>query len=141
MVLEPIPRKRAAHSNIRVRDKSGGYTYQEGGKSPRGSNGEMSPSQKRELERKNRIQQKIADFRMLKYQQEQDKLNKQEEEAEKKRKDLEDAATRRNAYMESQKKKLQIYKVERALKLSEENLLAEEQLRKVTEDKARRMAG
>ena len=45
----------------------------------------MSPSQQKELEKKNRVQQKIAEFRMLKYQREQERLRKEEDEAEEQR--------------------------------------------------------
>ena len=45
----------------------------------------MSPRQRKELEKKNRVQQKIAEFRMLKYQREQERLRKEEEEAEEQR--------------------------------------------------------
>ena len=83
ITLSPIQRK-AAETKIRVRDKAGGYQYvsaaslhASNSNSPR-CNGEMSPSQRRALEKKNKTQQKIAEFRMLKYQREQEKQQKED---------------------------------------------------------------
>ena len=69
---------------MRTRDRTGGYTYAKGSvaslhtKSP----DDLSPTQKVELERKQRIQEKIAEFRLIRFQKEQEKVNKQNEEAE-----------------------------------------------------------
>ena len=51
----------------------------------------MSPGQRRALEKKNKTQQKIAEFRMLKYQREQEKLQKEDEDAEEQRRKLAEA--------------------------------------------------
>ena len=143
VTLSPISRKQAAHSNVRVRNKAGGYQYISAGSlnESAGKAGDMSPRQRRELEKKNRVQQKIAEFRMLKYQREQEKLRKEEEEAEAQRQKLAEAQERRARYMETQRAKLQEYQVARALELSQQALKEEEGMRAAAEREARRRAG
>ena len=57
---------------MRTRDRSGGYNYHKASMaSLRSKNPEdLSPSQKIELERKQRIQEKIAEFRLIRFQKE-----------------------------------------------------------------------
>ena len=57
---------------MRKRDRSGGYNYTKASmaslhaKSP----DDLSPMQREELERKQRIQEKIAEFRLIRFQKE-----------------------------------------------------------------------
>ena len=72
---------------MRKRDRSGTYTYQQTsqtsltGRSPES----LTPHQKQEMERKKRIQEKIAEFRLIRFQKEQEKIKAQQEEAENER--------------------------------------------------------
>ena len=145
ITLSPIARK-AAEAKVRVRDKAGGYQYVSAASlhgsnsnSP-GRNGEMSPAQRRALEKKNKTQQKIAEFRMLKYQREQEKLQKEEEDAEEQRRKLTEAQDRRANYMAAQKQRLQEYQVARALSLGQQALKEEEEMRQRAEREAQRKA-
>lgn len=61
----------------------------------------LSPRQKREVERKNRIQERIAEFRMLKVQKEAEKMQKVADDAEAERIKLERQQERRRAYMDA----------------------------------------
>ena len=71
-MLEPIAKRKGATSTVRTRDRSGGYNYHKASiASLRSKNPEdLSPSQKIELERKQRIQEKIAEFRLIRFQKE-----------------------------------------------------------------------
>ena len=61
---------------MRKRDRSGNYTYGQTsnvsltGRSPES----LTPQQKLEMERKKRIQERIAEFRLIKFQKEQEKI-------------------------------------------------------------------
>ena len=68
MTLQPIAKRQGATSTVRKRDRSGGFTYQKGSvASLNGTTKEMSPEQKQEMEKKKRIQEKIAEFRLIRF--------------------------------------------------------------------------
>lgn len=66
-----------------------------------GEGHDLSPNQKVEMERKQRIQEKIAEFRLIRFQKEQEKVKKQQEEAEAERVKLIRQQERRRRYMDS----------------------------------------
>ena len=61
---------------MRTRDKTGGYTYTKDSIASLHAAGrdDMSPNQKQEMERKQRIQEKIAEFRLIRFQKEAEKV-------------------------------------------------------------------
>ena len=61
------------------------------------------------MERKRRIQEKIAEFRLMRFQKEHDKIKKEQEEAEAEKLKLQRQQDRRRRYMNTQKVKLQEY--------------------------------
>ena len=61
----------------------------------------MSPNQKVEMERKQRIQEKIAEFRLIRFQKEAEKVQKEQDEAEMERTKLQRQQDRRRRYMEN----------------------------------------
>jgi len=58
------------------------------------------------MERKKRIQEKIAEFRLIRFQKEHEKLRKEQEDAEEEKLKLIRQQEKRRRYMESQKVKL-----------------------------------
>ena len=58
------------------------------------------------MERKKRIQEKIAEFRLIRFQKEHEKLRKEQEDAEEEKLKLIRLQEKRRRYMESQKVKL-----------------------------------
>ena len=58
------------------------------------------------MERKKRIQEKIAEFRLIRFQKEHEKLRKEQEDAEEEKLKLMRLQEKRRRYMESQKVKL-----------------------------------
>ena len=61
------------------------------------------------MERKKRIQEKIAEFRLIRFQKEQEKIKAQQEEAENERMKLLKQQESRQRYMNSQRAKLAEY--------------------------------
>ena len=56
VILQPIAKRQGAISHVRQRDRSGGYTYAKGSiAQPSDRNEDLSPNQKQEMERKQRI--------------------------------------------------------------------------------------
>ena len=78
------------------------------------------------MERKQRIQEKIAEFRLIRFQKEQEKVRKEEEEADAERIKLKQQQERRRRYMDNQKAKLQEYQVTRADDIADASALMEE---------------
>ncbi len=79
MVLEPIAIRQGANSTVRKRDRTGAYTYQRNGSIGDGKGGRegrnsISPKHKQEMERKQQIQEKIAEFRLIRFQKEHEKV-------------------------------------------------------------------
>ena len=60
---------------MRTRDKSGGYNYTKGSVANlMEKEDELPANQKIEMERKQRMQEKIAEFRLIRFQKESDKI-------------------------------------------------------------------
>ena len=77
---------------------------------------------------------------MLKYQREQEKIEKEEEERAEQRRKLAEAQERRANYMNYQKSKLQEYQVARALHVEKQALAEEQEMRRRAEHEAQRRA-
>ena len=75
------------------------------------------------MERKQRIQEKIAEFRLIRFQKEQEKVRAEEDEAEAERTKLQKQQERRKRYMENQKAKLAEYQINKAAGMSVTNLV------------------
>ena len=74
IVLEPIAKRKGAESTVRKRDRSGNYTFQQSSQADLKSPESLTPNQKIEMERKKRIQEKITEFRLIRFQKEQEKV-------------------------------------------------------------------
>lgn len=92
------------------------------------------------MERKKRIQEKIAEFRLIRFQKEQDKLRKEHEDAAAERDKLERAAERRRKYMDAQKAKLAEYQLSKHEMYESVNLQAMERKRKMQVENRRRQS-
>lgn len=93
------------------------------------------------MERKKRIQEKIAEFRLIRFQKEQEKIKAQQEEAENERMKLLKQQESRQRYMNSQRAKLAEYQISRASRLSEFTLLQMDAQRKQAAMAAKKRAG
>ena len=83
ITLEPIGKREGSKSVVRTRNRQGGFNYKTGSlASLRDKNPEsLSPRQRSEIEKQNRIQEKIAEFRLIKFAREQEKIKKQLDDA------------------------------------------------------------
>ena len=69
VTLEPIGKREGSKSVVRTRNRQGGFNYNTGSlASLKEKNPEsLSPRQRNEIEKQKRIQEKIAEFRLIKF--------------------------------------------------------------------------